>query len=328
MKKPIRVAVTGAAGQIGYSILPRIASGQVFGADQPVILQLIEIEAALPALNGVAMELQDGAFPLLEGIEATSDLNHGFNGVNWALLIGSVPRKAGMERKELLGINGRIFVGQGRAIEKNAASDVRTLVVGNPCNTNCLIAMRNAPAIPSDRWFAMMRLDENRAKSQLAQKAGVPWRDVTNMAIWGNHSNTQFPDFFNARIGGKSASEVISDRAWLEGDFIKTVQERGAAIIKARGLSSAFSAAHAAIETVRSLSSDTPAGDWHSVALCSDGSYGIEEGLICGFPVASKSQQASIVQGVPINDFARTRVDKSVNELKEERAMVADLLPK
>jgi len=328
MKKTIRVAVTGAAGQIGYSILPRIASGQVFGADQPVILQLIEIEAALPALNGVAMELQDGAFPLLEGIEATSDLNHGFNGVNWALLIGSVPRKAGMERKELLGINGRIFVGQGRAIEKNAASDVRTLVVGNPCNTNCLIAMRNAPAIPSDRWFAMMRLDENRAKSQLAQKAGVPWRDVTNMAIWGNHSNTQFPDFFNARIGGKSASEVISDRAWLEGDFIKTVQERGAAIIKARGLSSAFSAAHAAIETVRSLSSDTPAGDWHSVALCSDGSYGIEEGLICGFPVASKSQQASIVQGVPINDFARTRVDKSVNELKEERAMVADLLPK
>lgn len=328
MKKTIRVAVTGAAGQIGYSILPRIASGQVFGADQPVILQLIEIEAALPALNGVAMELQDGAFPLLEGIEATSDLNHGFNGVNWALLIGSVPRKAGMERKELLGINGRIFVDQGRAIEKNAASDVRTLVVGNPCNTNCLIAMRNAPAIPSDRWFAMMRLDENRAKSQLAQKAGVPWRDVTNMAIWGNHSNTQFPDFFNARIGGKSAPEVISDRAWLEGDFIKTVQERGAAIIKARGLSSAFSAAHAAIETVRSLSSDTPAGDWHSVALCSDGSYGIEEGLICGFPVASKSQQASIVQGVPINDFARTRVDKSVNELKEERAMVADLLPK
>jgi malate dehydrogenase len=327
MKKALRVAVTGAAGQIGYSILPRLASGQVFGADQPVILQLIEIEPALPALQGVAMELQDGAFPLLEGIETTSDLDRGFAGVNWALLIGSVPRKAGMERQQLLGINGKIFIGQGRAIEKNAASDVRVLVVGNPCNTNCLIAMRNAPAVPADRWFAMMRLDENRAKSQLAQKAGVPWRDVTNTAIWGNHSNTQFPDFFNARIGGRPAPEVITDHAWLEGEFIKTVQERGAAIIKARGLSSAFSAAHAAIETVRSLSNDTPAGDWHSVALCSDGSYGIEQGLICGFPVATKGGTASIVQGAGINDFARERIDRSVNELKEERAMVADLLP-
>ena len=328
MKKTIRVAVTGAAGQIGYSILPRIASGQVFGSDQPVALHLIEIEPALPALQGVAMELQDGAFPLLEGIETTSDLNRGFDGVNWALLIGSVPRKAGMERKDLLGINGKIFVGQGQAIERNAASDVRILVVGNPCNTNCLIAMNNAPAVPSDRWFAMMRLDENRAKSQLAQKAGVPWRDVTNMAIWGNHSNTQFPDFFNARIGGKLAPEVIKDTAWLEGDFIKTVQERGAAIIKARGLSSAFSAAHAAIETVRSLGNDTKTGDWHSVALCSDGSYGIEKGLICGFPVATKDGAASIVKGVPINEFARQRIDRSVDELKEERSMVADLLPK
>jgi malate dehydrogenase len=319
--------VTGAAGQIGYSILPRLASGQVFGFDQPVILQLIEIEPGMGALQGVAMELQDGAFPLLEGIETTSDLDRGFDGVNWSLLIGSVPRKAGMERKELLGINGKIFVGQGRAIEKNAASDVRILVVGNPCNTNCLIAMNNARSIPHDRWFAMMRLDENRAKSQLAQKAGVPWREVTNMAIWGNHSNTQFPDFFNARIGGRPAPDVIKDNAWLEGDFIKTVQERGAAIIKARGLSSAFSAAHAAIETVRSLTSDTPEGDWHSVALCSDGSYGIEEGLICGLPVRSKNQQASIVPGLPHNAFARERIDKSVNELKEERAMVADLLP-
>jgi len=327
MKKALRVAVTGAAGQIGYSILPRLASGQVFGFDQPVILQLIEIEPGMGALQGVAMELQDGAFPLLEGIETTSDLDRGFDGVNWSLLIGSVPRKAGMERKELLGINGKIFVGQGRAIEKNAASDVRILVVGNPCNTNCLIAMNNARSIPHDRWFAMMRLDENRAKSQLAQKAGVPWREVTNMAIWGNHSNTQFPDFFNARIGGRPAPDVIKDNAWLEGDFIKTVQERGAAIIKARGLSSAFSAAHAAIETVRSLISDTPEGDWHSVALCSDGSYDIEEGLICGFPVRSKNQQASIVPGLPQNAFARERIDKSVNELKEERAMVADLLP-
>lgn len=327
MKKALRVAVTGAAGQIGYSILPRLASGQVFGFDQPVILQLIEIEPGMAALQGVAMELQDGAFPLLEGIETTSDLDRGFDGVNWSLLIGSVPRKAGMERKELLGINGKIFVGQGRAIEKNAASDVRILVVGNPCNTNCLIAMNNARSIPRDRWFAMMRLDENRAKSQLAQKAGVPWREVTNMAIWGNHSNTQFPDFFNARIAGRSAPDVIKDNAWLEGDFIKTVQERGAAIIKARGLSSAFSAAHAAIETVRSLTSDTPEGDWHSVALCSDGSYGIEEGLICGLPVRSNHQQASIVPSLAHNAFARERIDKSVNELKEERAMVADLLP-
>lgn len=328
MKKPLRVAVTGAAGQIGYSILPRLASGQVLGADQPVILQLIEIEPALPALGGVAMELQDGAFPLLEGIETTSDLDRGFDGVSWALLIGSVPRKAGMERKDLLGINGKIFIGQGRAIEKNAASDVRILVVGNPCNTNCLIAMNNARAIPADRWFAMTRLDENRAKSQLAQKAGVPWRDVTNMTIWGNHSNTQFPDFFNARIGGRLAPEVITDEAWLEGEFIKTVQERGAAIIKARGMSSAFSAAHAAIETVQSLNADTPAGDWHSVALCADGSYGIDSGLICGFPVHSQGGQASIVQGVPINDFARQLIDRSVNELKEERVMVSDLLPK
>lgn len=328
MKKPLRVAVTGAAGQIGYSILPRIASGQVFGADQPVILQLIEIEPGMAALQGVAMELQDGAFPLLEGVETTSDLDRGFDGVSWALLIGSVPRKAGMERKELLGINGKIFVGQGRAIEKNAASDVRILVVGNPCNTNCLIAMNNAPDVPRDRWFAMMRLDENRAKSQLAQKAGVPWREVTCMTVWGNHSNTQFPDFCNARIGGRLAPEVITDHAWLEGEFIKTVQERGAAIIKARGLSSAFSAAHAAIETVRSLTSDTPEGDWHSVALCSDGSYGIEAGLVCGLPVRSKDQKASVVQGIPHSTFARERIDKSVNELKEERAMVADLLPK
>lgn len=327
MKKAIRVAVTGAAGQIGYSILPRLASGQVFGADQPVILQLIEIEPGMAALQGVAMELQDGAFPLLEGIETTSDPTRGFDGVNWALLIGSVPRKAGMERKELLGINGQIFVGQGQAIEQNAASDVRVLVVGNPCNTNCLIAMNNARSVPSDRWFAMMRLDENRAKSQLAEKAAVPWREVTNMAVWGNHSNTQFPDFFHARIGGQLAPEVIKDHAWLDDEFIKTVQERGAAIIKARGLSSAFSAAHAAIETVQSLRANTPACDWHSVALCSDGSYGIQAGLICGFPVASRDQQAAIVQDIPHNDFARQRIDKSVNELIAERHMVADLLP-
>ncbi len=326
MKEPLRIAVTGGAGQIGYSLLPRLASGQVFGPDQPVILHLIEIEPALKALEGVVMELHDCAFPLLHGIVATADLDEGFRGVNWALLVGSVPRKLGMERQELLGINGKIFIGQGRAIARNAASDVRILVVGNPCNTNCLIAMNNAKDVPSDRWFAMTRLDENRAKAQLALKAGVPWSTVTNTAIWGNHSNTQFPDFFNARIGGRPAPEVISDHAWLEGDFIKTVQERGAAIIKARGASSAFSAANAALDTVASLTRDTPAGDWHSVALCSDGSYGIEPGLICSFPVRTEGGRASIVPGVPVNDFARAKIDRTVSELQDEKAMVAELL--
>ena len=327
MKKAIRVAVTGAAGQIGYSLLPRLASGEVLGRDQPIILQLIEIEPALPALEGVAMELQDSAFPLLEGIETTSDLTRGFDGVSWALLIGSVPRKAGMERKDLLGINGKIFVGQGQAIEKSAASDIRDLVVRNPCNTNCLIAMSNAPAIPADRWFAMMRLDENRAIAQLAQKAGVPARKVSNMAIWGNHSSTQFPDFSNARIGGQLAPEIITDHDWLKNDFIATVQQRGAAIIKARGLSSAASAAHAAIETVRSLNSNTPSGDWHSVALPSDGTYGIEAGLICGLPVVSQDNQARIVQSIALSDFAGQRIENSVKELKEERRMIIELLP-
>src|SRR5467141_3835297 len=229
---PIRVAVTGAAGQIGYSLLFRIASGAMFGADQPVILHLIEIEPALPALNGVVMELEDCAFPLLKGVVPTANLDEGFRGVNWALLVGSVPRKAGMERKELLGINGKIFTGQGRAIEKNAASDVRVLVVGNPCNTNCLIAMNNGKGVPSDRWFAMTRLDENRAKSRLAAKAGAHVSSVSNLAIWGNHSSTQYPDFYNAKIDGKSATEVIKDEPWLKESFIPIVQQRGAAIIK------------------------------------------------------------------------------------------------
>jgi malate dehydrogenase len=235
MKSPIKIAVTGAAGQIGYALLPRIASGGLFGLDQPVELRLIEIPSALKPLEGVVMELHDCAFPLLHDVSATSDLAEGFRDVNWALLVGSVPRKAEMERKELLGINGKIFVEQGQAIAKHAASDIRVLVVGNPCNTNCLIAMNNAREVPSDRWFAMTRLDENRAKTQLALKSGSHWRDVTNVAIWGNHSSTLFPDFFNARIGGKSAYEVISDREWLETNFIKTVQQRGAAIIQARG---------------------------------------------------------------------------------------------
>ena len=318
--------MTGAAGQIGYSLLFRIASGGLFGPDQPVILHMIEIEPALPALEGVCMELDDCAFPLLKGTVATADLNEGFNGVNWALLVGSVPRKAGMERKDLLGINGKIFTGQGQAIQKNAASDIRTLVVGNPCNTNCLIAMNNAKDIPSDRWFAMTRLDENRAKSQLAQKAGVDVTEVQSMTIWGNHSATQYPDFTNATIGGKKATEVITDRDWLEGDFIKTVQQRGAAIIKARGASSAASAANAAIDTVKSIIQETPERDTHSVGICSDGSYGADPGLISSFPMRTVNGELQIVQNLPIDDFSRSKIDATVAELREEKEAVADLL--
>jgi malate dehydrogenase len=328
MKNPIVVSITGAAGQIGYSLLPRIASGQVFGYDQPVALRLIEIEPGMKALAGVVMELNDCAFPLLESIEATSDLDHGFNGTDWALLVGSVPRKAGMERKDLLGINGKIFIGQGQAIERNASSDIRVLVVGNPCNTNCLIAMKNAPSIPQDRWHAMTRLDENRGKSALAEKAGCHSRDVTKLAIWGNHSSTLYPDFENALINGDPVGKYIPDRAWLEGDFIKNVQQRGAAIIAARGLSSAASAAHAAIETVQSLRETTPADDWHSVAVASDGSYGVEKGLICSFPIRSNGSHASIVQGVDLGEFGQAKFQLSLNELLEEKAMVSDLLPK
>ena len=271
-KAPIRVAVTGAAGQIGYSLLFRIASGAVFGPDQPVALNLIEIEPGMKALEGVCMELDDCAFPLLKDIRPTCDLNEGFDGANWSLLVGSVPRKAGMERGDLLGINGKIFTGQGQAIQANAASDARILVVGNPCNTNCLIAMNNAPDIPRDRWFAMTRLDENRAAAQLAAKAGVQVSEVSNVTIWGNHSATQYPDYYNAKIGGQSASAIISDDTWAHVDFIPTVQQRGAAIIKARGASSAASAANAAIDTVRSLTTATAKGDWNSVCVASDGS--------------------------------------------------------
>ena len=327
MKSPIRVAVTGAAGQIGYSLLFRIASGAMFGPEQPVILHLIEIEPALPALQGVVMELDDCAFPLLHGVVPTADLNVGFKDVNWALLVGSVPRKAGMERGDLLNINGRIFIGQGQAIEKNAAPDVRILVVGNPCNTNCLIAMNNARGIPAERWFAMTRLDENRAKSQLAAKAGVPVAAVSNTAIWGNHSSTQFPDFFNARINGQPATDVISDHAWLQGGFISTVQQRGAAIIKARGASSAASAANAVVDTIRSLTTPTPAGDWTSVCVCSDGSYGVAQGLISGFPIRTDGLTWEIVQGLSVNEFAQEKIDTTINELKEEREAVAGLLP-
>jgi len=326
MKTPINVAITGAAGQIGYSLLFRIASGSMFGPDQPVELSLIEIAPGLGPLSGVVMELDDCAFPLLKEITATADLAEGFSGVNWALLVGSVPRKAGMERKDLLSINGGIFTGQGKAIAAHAADDVRILVVGNPCNTNCLIAMNNAKSIPSDRWFAMTRLDENRAKSQLAQKASVDVTEVTNVAIWGNHSATQYPDFTNAKINGKPATEVITDSAWLEDAFISTVQKRGAAIIAARGSSSAASAANAVVDTVRSLTTATPAGDWFSVAVCSDGSYGIEKGLITSFPIRSNGSTYEIVQGVPINAFSQGKIDLTINELREEKALVAELL--
>jgi malate dehydrogenase len=325
---PVRVAVTGAAGQIGYALLFRIASGAMFGPNQPVILHLIEIEPALPALNGVVMELADCAFPLLQGVVATANLDEGFSGVNWALLVGAAPRKAGMERKDLLGANGKIFIGQGRAIQKNAAGDTRVLVVGNPCNTNCLICLSHAPQVPRDRFFAMTRLDENRAKAQLAKKAGADIAAVTNLAIWGNHSATMYPDFFNARINGRPATDVVKDEAWLKGEFIATIQQRGAAIIKARGASSAASAANAVVDTVRSLVNPTPAGDWHSVGVCSDGSYGIEPGLITSFPIRSDGKQHNIVQGLPLNEFSRGKIDLTINELKEERAMVADLLGK
>jgi malate dehydrogenase len=274
------------------------------------------------------MELDDCAFPLLKGVVPTANLEEGFRGVNWALLVGSIPRKQGMERKDLLGINGKIFIGQGQAIQKNAASDVRVHVVGNPCNTNCLIAMNNAPNIPRDRFFAMTRLDENRAKSQLAKKAGVEITAVSNLAVWGNHSATQFPDFFNARINGKPATEAIKDEAWLKGEFIATVQQRGAAIIKARGASSAASAANAIVDSVRSIAEPTAAGDWHSVCVYSDGSYGIEKGLICSFPVRSNGQKLEIVPGLPLNEFSRGKIDATVNELKEEKALVGELLAK
>src|SRR5438876_8156606 len=326
MKTPIKVAVTGAAGQIGYALLFRIASGQMFGPDQPFRLHLIEIPAMLGALEGVVMELHDCAFPLLESVIPTADLNEGFRDVDWALLVGSVPRKAGMERKDLLGINGKIFIGQGQAIERNANADVRVLVIGNPCNTNCLIAMNNAKEIPGDRWFAMTRLDENRARAQLAHKAGVEITRVTNMTIWGNHSSTQYPDFYSARSDNRPANEVIGDEKWLKEKFIATVQQRGAAVIKARGLSSAGSAANAIVDTVRSLANDTPGDDWHSVAVCSDGSYDVEEGLISSFPVRVRNSKWEIVQQLPINEFSREKIDKSISELKEEKSLVSELL--
>ena len=327
MNPPIRIAITGAAGQIGYSLLFRIASGAMFGPDQPVALHLIEIEPALPALKGVVMELDDCAFPLLKEVIPTASLEEGFRNVNWALLVGSIPRKQGMERKDLLGINGKIFISQGEAIARHAAPNVRVLVVGNPCNTNCLIAMNHGRGIPAERWFAMTRLDENRARTQLATKAQVDISAISNLAVWGNHSPTMYPDFFNARISGQPVPDVIHDRAWLEGEFLTSVQQRGSAIIKARGASSAASAANAVVDTVRSLSTPTRDGDWHSVSVCSRGEYDIPPGLIISGPIRTTSDgECEFAKWVPINDFSRAKIDASVAELLEEKAMVADLL--
>lgn len=328
-KSPIQVAVTGAAGAIGYALLPRIASGQMFGPDQPVVLKLLEIpdEKAMNALSGVAMELEDCAFPLLQGMVLTSDLATAFKDVNWALLIGSRPRGPGMERNDLIKINGPIFVGQGRAINDHAAKDVRVAVVGNPCNTNCLIAMHAAKDLPRQRFSAMTRLDQNRAQSQLAKKAGVHSSEVVNTLIWGNHSATQVPDFYNTTIRGKSAAQVIPDEAWLKGDFFKTVQQRGAAIIAARGASSAFSAASSLVDHVRDLVNPTPKGSWNSVCVVSDGSYGTPEGLISSFPVVSDGKgNWEIVKGLSLQPFIQEKIAATVKELEQERTVVADLL--
>ncbi|MEZ6061758.1 MAG: malate dehydrogenase [Planctomycetaceae bacterium] len=328
MSSPIRVAVTGAAGQIGYALLFRIASGQVFGPNQPVILHLVEVPPVMKALDGVQMELDDCAFPTLAGVvKADSDhLEDGFGDCNWVLCVGSVPRKQGMERGDLIRINGPIFTSTGQAISNAAASDVRVVVVGNPCNTNCLIAMNNAPKVPNDRWYAMTMLDQNRAVSQLAQKSGQPVSAVSNMTIWGNHSATQYPDFYNAKIGGKPVAEVIGDEAWLKGDFISTVQKRGAAVIEARGASSAASAANAVIDTIRAAANPTPQGQSFSAAVCSDGSYGVDEGLISSFPLTSDGKTWSVVQGRKHNDFAQAKIDATIAELREERDTVKDLL--
>ena len=325
--KTVKVAVTGAAGQIGYAVLFRLASGAVFGTDTAVVLQLLELEKALPALEGVKMELDDCAFPLLTNIVTTSDPNVAFKDIDWGLLVGSVPRKAGMERNDLLRVNGGIFVGQGKALNENAGKDVRVLVVGNPCNTNCLIAMHNAPKIPRERWFAMTALDENRAKIQLAQKAGVAVSDVTNLTIWGNHSATQYPDFTNTKILGKPAQAVIDDDEWLQGDFIKTVQQRGSAIIKARGASSAASAANAALDTIMRITTPTAEGDWFSAAIPSDGSYGIPEGLIFSYPLRSSGNGVpEVVQGIELDEFSQEKIQATRNELEMEREAVKEML--
>ena len=327
MKQPIRVAVTGGAGQIAYSLLFRIGNGEVFGADQPVILQVLEITPAMQALEGVVMELDDSAQPLLHDIIATDDPNVAFKDANWAILVGGKPRGPGMVRKDLIAANGPIFVGTGKAINNNAASDVRIVTVANPCNSNALVAKSNAPDVPADRWFAMTRLDENRAKAQIAKKAGVTSAQVTNVGIWGNHSATQFPNFEQALIDGKQATDVIDDREWFENDFLTTVQQRGKAIIDARGKSSAASAANAALDTIRSVITPTAEGDWFSAAIYSAGNpYGIDENLMYSFPLRSDGKNISIVEGLDLSDYAVDKAKASEAELQEEREAIADLL--
>jgi len=325
-KAPVHVTVTGAAGQIGYSLLFRIASGQMLGPDQPIVLRLLEIEPAMGALQGVVMELDDCAFPLLAGVEPTSDAKTAFDGTSWALLVGSIPRKAGMERNDLLTVNGGIFGPQGEAIAAHAAQDVRIVVVGNPCNTNCLIARAHAPEVPDHRFFAMTRLDQNRARSLLARKAEMPVTSVKGLAIWGNHSSTQFPDFENAKVGGKPAVDAIADTEWLQGEFITTVQQRGAQIIEARGASSAASAANAVIDSVQSIVTPTAEDECVSLAVVSHGEYGSPEGLVFGFPVRSDGAACRVVEGLEHSDFARERIRVTTEELESERAAVRSLL--
>lgn len=324
--KRVKVAVTGAAGQIGYALIFRIASGQMFGPDTEITsLRLLELPQALGALEGVKMELEDCAFPLLRDVTITSDVNEAMKDVNWAALVGSVPRKDGMERSELLTINGKIFTTQGRAINDNAADDVRVFVVGNPCNTNCLIAMNNAPDVPNDRFFAMTMLDELRARSQLAIKANVPVSAVTQMTIWGNHSSTQYPDFYHAQINGRPVPEVITDLNWLQNDFIKTVQTRGAAVIKQRGASSAASAANAALMSIYNLTHDTVQGESFSVARCSQGEYGVDEGLIFSVPCRTEGGQLKVITGLSLNEFGQEKFNLTLDELRKERDAVKEL---
>lgn len=324
-KKIVKVAVTGAAGQIGYALLFRIASGQMFGPETEVILHLLELEAALPSLKGVAMELDDCAFPLLRGVVCTSNLNEAMRDVNWVVAVGAVPRKEGMERSDLLTINAKIFAPLGQAINDHAAEDVHVFVVGNPCNTNCLIAMSHAPRVPKENFFAMTMLDENRARMQLARKAGVPVTEVTNLTIWGNHSTTQYPDFYNAKIGGKPVVEVIRDESWLQNDFISIVQKRGAEVIKARGASSAASAANAAIDGVACLTHATKSGDSFSVALCSQGEYGVDEGLIFSFPCRRENGRIKVISGIEQNAFGQQKIQATLAELRAERDAVKNL---
>ena len=321
-KSPVKIAITGGAGQIGYALLFRIASGEMFGKETPIELQLIELESSISGLRGVLMELEDCAFPLLKNILCTPDLNRGMRDANWVILVGAVPRKAGMERADLLKINGGIFTNQGAAINHNAASDVRILTVGNPCNTNSLIAQHHAPDVPAHRFFAMTALDELRARAQLAKKAGVDITAISTMTIWGNHSATQYPDFYHAKINGNPATQVVTDQAWLQNDFVTTVQQRGAEVIKARGASSAASAANAIISSVRCLNEETAVGESFSIVRCSEGEYGIDPGLMFSFPCRTEQGQLHVVQNLVHNTYGQQKLQATLEELRAERDAV------